>query len=214
MNPARRAVDLAEDWKFIFQRDGFKAALPVIGREIAGLPYRRLEFHIITRSLDDPLPDLQAKIPLEIRPFEPDDVERVRVIDRPSEARHCAQRLLCGQKGLIALNWGRPAGYGWGCAEENPQIDTMLVHLDPGSFLCTDVYTAPAFRRQGIQTALSLERFKLFRDLGFRQAVCYIEVRNAPSLAVWQKKLGGKITGHIDFVRLGPWYRVRLEEEK
>ena len=75
--------------------------------------------------------------------------------------------------------------------------------------LCADVYTNPAFRGQGVQTALTLARFRLFRDLGYHRAISYIEVCNAPSLAVWQRKLGSVTIGQIDFLRVGLWRRVR-----
>ena len=60
-----------------------------------------------------------------------------------------------------------------------------------------------------VQTALTLARFRMFHELGYRRAVCYIEEKNAPSLAVWQRKFAGQTIGRIDFIRLGLWYRVR-----
>ena len=133
-------------------------------------------------------------------------------MDRPSEANLCARRLACGHLGLIALHQGQPVGHAWGCAEVDPDLERVQLKLEAGDMLCADVYTLPAFRGQGIQTSLALARLQLFRDLGYRRAITYIEMRNRPSVAVWQRKLGSLEIGQIDFIRLGFWYRVRYHE--
>jgi len=204
-----RLAELIEDWKYIIRRDGWRSGLPTMGQEIAQLFYRHLEFVVVTRFLLEPLPDLQPKLAFEIREFRPSDLDLVRQMDRPSEARLCARRLACGHKGWLALYQGQPAAYAWACAEVEPTLERVCLKLEPGDMLCADVYTVPAFRGQGLQTVLTLARFQLFRDLGFRRAVTYIEKRNAPSLTVWQKKVGSQIIGQVDFVRIGPWRRLR-----
>jgi GNAT superfamily N-acetyltransferase len=208
MNPIGRLVDFLEDWKYLIQQNGFFSTMPAIGEEIVRLPYRHLRFVIVKRSLSMPLPDLQAKIALEIRPFEKADLERVREIYRPSEARLCARRLARGHKGIIALHQGQLKGYAWACTEVDPQLERVHLRLEPGDVLCADVYTHPSFRGKGIQTSLTMARFRMFRDLGYRRAITYIEIRNTPSIAVWQRKLGSQTIGHVDFIRFGFWYRV------
>ena len=213
MEPITRLTELLEDWKDFLQRDGVRSALPAIGREIVQLPYRHMNFLLLARSLIEPLPDLQPKITLDIRPFTQTGLDLVREIERPSEVRLCVRRLAHGHVGLLALHENRPAGHAWACIKIDPGLERVHPRLEPGDVLCADVYTAPAFRGQGIQTALVLARFRLFRDLGYRRAICYIEISNAPSLAVWQRKLGGQIIGQVDFIRAGPWYRVRYNLE-
>jgi GNAT superfamily N-acetyltransferase len=210
MEPINRLSELIEDWKFYTQRDGLRSAILAIGSELARLPYRHLQFVILARSLIQPLPDPQPKVAIEIRPFTQVDPELARLIDRPSEARLCARRLDRGHKGLFAFIQDKPAGYAWGCSEVDPDLERVRLKLELGDVLCTDVYTTPVFRGQGVQTALTLARFRLFRDLGFRRAISYIEVNNGPSLAVWQRKLGSMTIGEVDFLRIGPWYRVRF----
>jgi GNAT superfamily N-acetyltransferase len=208
MQPFDRLAELIEDWSCLIQRDGARSALPAVGAEIARLPYRHLRFLIVACSLTAPLPDLQPKLPLEIRPFEQADLEFVRQADRPSEARACARRLERGHAGLVALHQGQMAGYAWACTEVNPSLERVQLTLAHGDVLCVDAYTAPAFRGNGVQTALALARFRLFGGLGYQRALAYIERRNSPSLAVW-RKLGGQGIGEIEFRRIGPWRRVR-----
>jgi GNAT superfamily N-acetyltransferase len=206
---AGRIAELIEDWKFMFWHDGTFHALPSIGLEIAGLFYRHVRFLVIARSLIDPFPNFRPTLSLEIRPFEQADLKIVRDVSRPSEAKQCARRLERGHQGLIALNRSNLAGYAWGYTELHPQLERVAIELEPGDVLCNDVYTNPIYRGKGVQTALTLARFKLFRNLGFRRAICYIETNNIPSLNVWQRKLGGMTIGSIDFMRIGPWYQVR-----
>jgi GNAT superfamily N-acetyltransferase len=211
MQKIGRLAELVEDWEFLIHRDGAKRALPGIAADLAWLPYRHLNFFVFERSLTLPLPDLVPAIALEIRPFEQTDLERVRDIDRPSEARLCARRLASGHTGLIALHQGQPVGHAWGCAQGDPNLERVQLKLEAGDVLCADVYVVPAYRGQGIQTSLTLARLRLFRDQGYQRAITYIEVRNGPSVAVWQRKLGSLKVGQIDFLRFGAWYRVRYQ---
>ena len=210
MRLLQRLLDLFEDWDFQIRKEGFWSAFPAIGQDITRLPFRHLKFFVFERSLDETIPKIHPQIELEIRPFKQSDLKMVKRINRPLEARQCERHLESGHKGLIAFFQDQPAGYAWGCADVNPEIEKVPIHLETGDVLCTDVFTNPPFRGKGIQTALSLVRFQMFRDLGFSRAICYIEIQNGPSLAVWQRKLGGLKTGSIDFLRIGPWYRVRF----
>ena len=210
MRLIQRLIELFEDWDYVIRKDGLWSAIPVIGQEIARLPFRHLKFFVFERSLSETIPEIHPQIELDIRPFEQSDLQFVKKMDRPSEARQCKRHLESGHKGLIAFFQGQPTGYAWGCADVNPEIEKVPIQLKLGDVLCTDVFTNPPFRGKGVQTALSLARFQMFRDLGFSRAICYIEIQNGPSLAVWQRKLSGLKTGSIDFLRIGPWYRVRF----
>lgn len=206
----KKISDLIEDWKFLINRDGFVCTIPIIWQDIIRIPYRHLKFFVFERPLDQVLPDLHPRITLEIRPINQLDLKLIEQMDRPSEARHSQLHLKSGHKGLIAFHQGQPVGYGWGCADVNPEIEKVPIQLEKGDVLCTDVFTNPVFRGQGVQTALSLARFRMFQELGFTRAICYIGIQNAPSLAVWERKLGGKKIEVLDFVRIGPWYKVQF----
>jgi RimJ/RimL family protein N-acetyltransferase len=208
MQPISRLSELMEDWKYFIRQNGLKSALPAVGLEIARLPYRQMKFVLLARSLVEPLPDLQHKVTLHIRPFTESDLDLVRQIDRPSEVKLCARRLERGHSGLLAVHENQPAGYAWACIEVDPGLERVHLRLEPGDVLCVDAYTAPAFRGKGIHTALTMARCRLFGGLGYQRAIAYVERRNVPSLAVW-RKLGGQEIGEIEFRRIGPWRRVR-----
>jgi ribosomal protein S18 acetylase RimI-like enzyme len=198
----KRLLELLVDWQYLFRRDSWQAALPQVVKAITNLPCRRLQFVIVARSLLTPLPDLPAKITLDMRPFTLADLDFVRQTNLPSEANLCAQRLQLGHRGLVACVNSRVAGYAWGCTDTS--LEKVDLKIEPGDVLCTDAFTDPVFRGQGIQTTLSLARLRLFQELGYQRAMAYIEVNNKPSLAVW-RKVGGEVIGHIGFKRIGFW---------
>ena len=208
MRLLRRLLELFEDWASVIRKDGFWSAIPVIGQDITRLPYRHLKFFVFERSLTETIPEIHPQLELEIRPFVQSDLQFAKQMNLPSEVRQCKRHLESGHKGLIAFYQGQPTGYAWGCADVNPEIEKVPIQLEPGDVLCTDVFTDPVYRGKGVQTTLSLVRFEVFKDLGFRRAICYIEIQNVPSLAVWQRKLGARKIGTIDFIRIGPWYKI------
>jgi GNAT superfamily N-acetyltransferase len=209
MKILNRLTEFTEDWRFFIKRSGFLAALPGITSDISKMPYRHVHFILIGRSLLEPYPTWQPKIDLLIRPLVQSDLALIGQIDRPSEARLGARRLEHGHKGFVALSNGQLAGYTWGSTDPDTQLERVHPKLKPGDVIFTDSFTSPAFRGQGIQTALTLARFQLFLELGYTRAVSYIDVKNSPSLAVWQRKLNSQTIGSIDFMRIGPWYRVK-----
>lgn len=204
-----RLFELAEDWKYFTHRDGLMAAVRPFLLDIARLPYRHLRFVILSRSLDEPCAGRQFPQQLVIRPFEKADLNLVSKIDRPSEARLCASRLSRGHSGFMAFWDAKPAGYAWGSPDLSTQLERVHPKLLAGDVLFTDSYTAPALRGKGIQTALTLARLNLFHQLGYRRAISYVELQNSPSLAVWQRKFNGQVIGHIDFLRIGAWYKIQ-----
>ena len=209
MESISRLSELIEDWKFFAEREGMRSSLPLILSDIAMLPYRHLHFLVLAHPLQDPIAEWKPKIELIIRLFSQTDLNLVRHIDRPSEARLCARRLELGHVGLVAFYEGRLAGYTWGTMDLSTKIERVHPRLEAGDFLCTDSFTFPAYRGCGVQTALTLSRFQKFGEMGYSRAVCCIDVRNKPSLAVWQRKVNSSVIGTIDFMRIGSMYNIR-----
>ena len=188
MRLASRLIELTEDWKYLIRRDGWRIAMPRVARTVAAFPYRHIQFLVVSRSLLEPIPDPRPKIPLDLQSFEYPHLDFVSREHLPSEANLCAQRLKKGHYGLVACHQGQVVGYGWGCTDIS--LEKIDLILTPGDVLCTDAFTCKAFRNQGVHTALSLARWRLFKELGFKKVTAYIEIHNHASLAVWQK-LGG-----------------------
>jgi GNAT superfamily N-acetyltransferase len=208
IKPDDRLAQLIEDWKSYFKRKTLKQAVRMVAKEALQLPCRHIHYLIIARSLLDPFPELTTDPHLAVRKFDPSDLAGVAEIDRPSEARMYARRLAGGQTGVAALHDRMLVGFAWASKKVDLDIERFNLKLELSDFLCTDAYTAPAHRRSGVQKLLILERLKLFRELGSKRAICYIESTNLPSLKAW-KKLGGYVIGEIDYFRFGIWRWTR-----
>jgi hypothetical protein len=203
-----RLIELIQDWKYLTRRDGWKAGLPQVGKGIASLPYRRIRYVVMARSLIEPLPEGKPKIRLEIRPFQASDLDFVRREYLPSEANLCARRLERGHYGVVAYQDGQVMGYRWGSADTS--LERVDLHPEPCSVLFTDSFTRPAVRCKGVCTALSITMFGMFRDMGYQRVIAYIEIHNEPSLAVW-RKMGAQVVAHIDFKRIAFWRQTRCD---
>ena len=203
-----RLRQLMGDWKYFFRRMPWQQAIPKVGSELLLLPFRHIHYLLVARSLLEPLPELAADIPFTIRQFDSSDLAGAAEIDRPSAARLCGQRLANGHIGVAAFDNQRLIAFAWALKKIDRDIERIDLELEPFDFLCTDAYTSPAYRKLGVQTALTLERFRIFGAQGYRRALCFIVSSNLPSLRAW-KKLGGYVAGEIDYFRLGPWRWAR-----
>jgi GNAT superfamily N-acetyltransferase len=201
-----RLSQLIQDWRFLIHRDGWKTAWHQMGQELISLPYRRIRFAVVARSLTQPVPDAHPKVPVQVRPFTTADLEFVYREHRPSEAHLCARRLERGHDGLAACIDGQVVGYAWSCTDAS--LERVDLRLAPGDVLLTDAFTAPSGRGQGVQTVLSVQRLHAAQEKGHRRTIAYIEIHNAPSLTVWQKKMGAQVIAHITFTRIGLWRKT------
>jgi hypothetical protein len=203
-----RLSELIEDWHYWIQRDGWRSASYAVARNLLRLPYWHAHFAIVARSLLEPLPDPQPRIPIEVREFRQSDVELVRQMDRPSEARLCAKRLARSHRGFLALHNGQPVGHVWAFAGREQTLERIQLRLNPGDFICVDAFTIPIFRGCGVLTALNLACFRVFHEIGYHRAIACIDRHNKPCLASWWK-IGSQGIGHVHFIRIGPWRWVR-----
>jgi GNAT superfamily N-acetyltransferase len=207
--------ELIEDWQFLIHRDGWKITWRQIGQEVISLSYRRIEFVVVARPLTQLIPEAWTKVPIEVRPFTAADLNFVHCEHLPSEAHLCSQRLERGHDGIAACIDGQIVGYAWSCADTS--LERVELPLAPGDVLFTDAFTAPAARGQGVQTVLSAARLRAAQKKGYRRVVAYIKADNAPSLAVWQKKMGAATIARITFTRVGLWRKttyVDVEQEE
>ncbi len=207
-----RLAELVEDWAFYSRTYSWSSSLLNVSRELLALPYRHIHYFMFERSLTDPLPVIKFDGSIMIRRFKPQDIPEVAEINRPSEARLCARRLDSGQVGLSAIYDNHLVGYAWACTSIEPNIERININLGPGDFLCNDDFTSPPFRGHGIQTSLIFERFRIFKENGFRKAICYIEIHNKPSQHAYEK-VGSRQVGEIDFFRVGSrrWVKISLQ---
>lgn len=203
-----RLIELMIDWKHLIIRDGLKSTWIIVLKELIQLPYRHIEYVILACPLSELIAKFESKLTVEIRPFLKSDLDYVRQEFLPSEANICDQRLKIGHRGLVATLNNDTVGYCWLCTDDD--LERVDLSIQPGDILITDSFTSPSVRGRGVQTQIGVAALRYATELGFKRLIMYIEVNNAPSLAVWQKKFRGKVIGHIDFKRIGFWRRTRI----
>ena len=117
----------------------------------------RIEYFVLTRSLEEPLPSLEARVPITYRVAEPDDLSYLRDAVLPSELAYFRKRLAHGRVCILALYQDNLAAYIWASDEVNFEIDNLELRLEPGDVYWDDAVTLPAYRCQGVYSALHLQ---------------------------------------------------------
>jgi hypothetical protein len=196
------------DWKHLITHNGLKSTWIIILRDLIQLPYRHIEYVVLACPLSEPIAEFESKLVVEIRPFLKIDLGYVSQEFLPSEANMCYRRLKMGHRGLVATSNSSTVGYCWLCTDDD--LERVDLRMLPGDILITDSFTSPNVRGRGVHTQIAVAALRYAKELKFKRLIMYIEINNAPSLAVWQKKMRGEPIGHIDFKRIGFWRRTRL----
>jgi len=142
---------------------------------------------LFVRSLEDTLPDVRLVEGLTIREATVDDLHLFQSIKKPSEIMICKRLLEEKAICLIALKDKQLASYVWFASEVDPSVHLLYLPLAQDEGYSFDVYTLPAFRRQGVQSALHLRMFQLLRERGYRRVFTLVEVDNYASLRMDSK---------------------------
>lgn len=203
-----RLIELMIDWKHLTTREGLKSTWITILRELPHLPYRRIEYVFLACPLSAPIAEIESKLAIEIRPFLESDLGYVRQEFLPSEANMCNRRLKTGHRGLVAASNSDTVGYCWLCTDDD--LERVDLPIQPGDILITDSFTSPSVRGKGVHTQIGVAALRYAKRLKFKRLIMYIQANNAPSLAVWRKKMGAEVIGHIDFKKIGFRCRTRI----
>jgi ribosomal protein S18 acetylase RimI-like enzyme len=208
MNGLAKLKGLIEDLGAWTRQAGWKGAVPWALRVLLSLPYCHTEYTVFVRSLHQPLPDVEPRLAVALRPAAEVDLERFRGLVPPSQLDYFRQRLAHGRHCFLALDGEHLAAYCWATERVEQDTDNLELHLQPGDVYGDDAYTVPAYRRQGIQSALLVYRLDYMRNLGYQRLVAIVAVDNKPSQGM-VRKLGYREAGHLSFRRI-LWHRSYL----
>jgi ribosomal protein S18 acetylase RimI-like enzyme len=161
----------------------------------------RIEYIVFTRSLEGPLPSFEARLPITYRVAEPDDLSYLRDVILPSELEYFSKRLAHGRICILALYQENLIAYAWASDEVNLEIDNLELRLEPGDVYLDDFYTLPAYRRQGVYSALHLQELRYVQERGFKRAVAIVAVDNIPPQKL-MKKIGYQEADRLSFRRI------------
>jgi ribosomal protein S18 acetylase RimI-like enzyme len=204
-NVRRKLGDLFYDLKETIRREGWLEAGRELVKTLASVPYRRMAYIVFTRPLSDALPDATPKLPVTLRRATEADLVRFEGLVPAWELRYFRRRLARGRYCFLALDGERLAAYCWATTQVEFDVDNLEMQLQEGDVYLDDAYTVPAYRRQGIQTAVHMYRLAYMRDLGCQRAVLIVEEPNVASQGL-VRKLGYEATGYLAFRR---WLWIR-----
>ena len=201
MNTWEKLTSLVADLRERARRDSWYQVGRWLVETLVSLPYRHIEYTVFTRSLLEPLPVVEPRISVTLRLATEADLGRFRGFVPPSEMRHFAHRLAHGRYCFLALDGENLAAYCWTATQVEPDVDNLVMRLQPGDIYGDDAYTAPAYRRQGIQTALLVYRLEYMRNLGYQRVVAIVEENNTASQQM-VRRLGYQEADHLSFRRI------------
>jgi len=165
------------------------------------LLYNRIEWIVLTRSLEEPLPAIKSRVEIDYSVATAADLSRLRDIVFPSRLSYFRKRLEHGRTCIFAIHQGRVVAYCWATGELNSEIDNLELRLKPGDAYTDDLYTVPEFRRHRIGTATNLSVLNYLQERGFKRAVKIVRENNNPALRM-DEKLGFLESDHLVFRRI------------
>jgi len=197
-----------QDLRYYLCYRGPSAAGKWLWGALRTLFHHRIEYLVLARSVDEPLPSFKARLPITCRVAEPDGLSCLQEVVLPSEFERLSRRLAHGRVCHLALHRDNLAACGWTTGEVDRRIDNLELHLGPGDAYIDDLYTLPAWRRQGIQAALHTLQLKYLQEQKVKRAVAIVAVDNIPSLGMFHK-FGYREVDRLSFRRVLFWREYR-----
>lgn len=190
------------DLMHYIRRGEFIAAVRWVFDTLRILLCHRIEYIVFTRSLEEPLPSYEARLPIAYyRMAEPDDLSHLRNAVLPSEFKYMRKRLAYGRICTLALHEGNLAAQIWASDELSFEVDNLELRLRPGDVYLDDAYTLPAYRHQGVYSALDVQQLRYLQEGGYKRAVAIVAADNIPPLKVLPK-LGYQEADRLSFQRI------------
>ena len=200
-NTGRKLKQLIHEGRERVQHEGWRQAGRWLAKTVISLPYSRIEYTVFTRSLLEPLPVAEPRLPVTLRLATETDLLRFRGLVFTSRLHYFERRLAHGRYCFIALNGEHLAAYCWATTQIDFDVDNLEMSLHPGDAYVDDAYTVPTYRRQGIQSAVHLYRLEYMRHLGCRRAVLIVDDGNIASQRL-VRRLGYQAVDCLSFRRV------------
>ena len=178
-----RAV-VARGWSTL-RRQGVGRASRRLVRRILSPAVRIDRLIFFATDLTKPLPPMQARVPVEIRPASPGDFEVFASVFRSIglDSGEIQSRIARGDVALLALAGGVLVHVLWVTfvAPEVSEVDARLM-LGPGEACAYEGFTLPEWRGHGIDPAVSVAAREYERAQGCTRHIAWAWASNFPSL--------------------------------
>lgn len=183
--------------------------------ERLGLKYVRML--VYERSLDAEIPQVEARVPVEIKLVSTEDIKsgqyrgvRLAAGDDPMSHNVALQRLNNGEVCLVAVAEDRIAGYSWIYFKDTkyePAIEREESFAEDEALLY-DSFVIPQFRGNRIAKKLDRERSDFVKLKNYRKARAYVEADNVVERRSIEA-VGFYVTKIITCLRVFKFKRIR-----
>jgi len=205
-----RLIAPLEDSRFALKTDGWQAAARTLVTHVGELVYSSIEFVVLARPLENLGPIPESQVPIDLRPGVPQDVDRLGHMVAPSKLRYFQHLFRCsGLYFFVAVHQGELIACTWASTSIAPERERYYLELEPWEAYGHNTNTAPAYRRQGVMSALLTYRNTWLYDHGCTRLITLVNADNAPSLGMTHK-LGLTDIGHIKHRRMLWWQKREI----
>ena len=159
---------------------------------------------MFVKDLRQPLPAVPMRESLRWTSFTEAQIDRLLAINPALSEAEIRRRLREGQECLLAWIGESLVHYRWDATASPylPFLGKTLLLLQ-GDVFAPDIFTHPAFRGRGIQTASSITALHRARNLGLSRFITMPAWWNTPSLRVNIEKTGRRVAGTVGFWNAG-----------
>jgi RimJ/RimL family protein N-acetyltransferase len=160
---------------------------------------------LVERPLQNPIPEVPARIPVEINLLKPTEVSEYVEFRPDTKAAEVQSQLDAGHWCFVARHQGRIVCARW-AAKSRVWIDYLSceLHLAADEVYSYGLFTSPEFRGSAISPAASTAMLRYFHAAGYRRIVGVIGPENRASLRSVEKT-GYHTYGVMGYVNIGPW---------
>jgi ribosomal protein S18 acetylase RimI-like enzyme len=180
---------------------GLSAATSSFARNVQRQLFFRGDCFLYARWLDEGMPPGPAIDDLEFRETRIDELHLFETVQKQSDVLWYKLLLERERSCVMALRNNQLAAYGWFTSQVDPVVERTYVPLAEDEILLFDLFTRPAFRRQGIQSRLLQHILELTGKRGCKRAFSLVAVDNVPSLNL-HEKLGFQVISRFTKVKI------------
>jgi ribosomal protein S18 acetylase RimI-like enzyme len=180
---------------------GLYAAAYSFVRNLKRQLFFRGDCFLYARWLNEGMPPGPAIDDLEFREAGLDDLHFFETVQTHSDVLWYQLLLERERSCIMALKNNQLVAHGWFTSQLDPVVERTYVPLAADEIFVYDLYTRPAFRRQGIQSGLLQHILELAGKRGCKRALSLVEVDNDPSVNL-HEKLGFQVISRFTKVRI------------
>jgi GNAT superfamily N-acetyltransferase len=196
-------VTLPGDLALGYRNEGFRGAWDAVAPRTLHRVFRTSRLTVFAQPLEQ-IPATELPPGIRITRLRAEDIPALAPIAGQRDRERFRRLLDIGCIGIAAWRGQRPVGHAWVATEMRPEVSRCRLELPSHAAYLWDLYVVPAERRNGVGSALAVERLRVARALGRTEGWRMIEPHNVASLHTLRRSAGSTRTvGEIRYLKLG-----------